>query len=191
MVGKVLLEGAEAHGIGIGGGGSGAPMTGGSDKELGGKVGIVGVFVCMVVESDVVGIERKAFEEDIDPTGTMEIVIFDEVEDGVGREGEVGHVIEETEKRAGFGSFMDEDGTVLEEVGTGSGNVEKVGEANARVAGGEEIAITGFLGEGEGTLFVGAGRGVDAVADKDFDHGIKEGEAFFRLGSGALFLLGA
>lgn len=103
----------------------------------------------------------------------MEIIIFDEVDDGFGMEREAEDMIEEAEESAGFGSFGDfDEGCVTEKVrGTGAlGSVEEPGEVGARgIGGGKEIGMTLFSAKAGGALFVLADVGKDAVANEDFD----------------------
>lgn len=63
----------------------------------------------MIVERDIVSISGKAFKKNVNPTRTMEIIVFKEIDEGIGMQVEVRYMIEQQEERLGFGARLDFD----------------------------------------------------------------------------------
>lgn len=113
----------------------------------------------MVVECDVVGARNfKAFEKDVDPEGSVEIIVFEEVEDRFGMEREGGDVVEKAEESAGFSTFVANDCRLFEKMAFAR-SIEEVGDVgSAEIDRIQEVLMAEFAGKVGESLLVGADR---------------------------------
>ncbi len=129
------------------------------------------ILIAMVIEGHVIGIEAEPFKQNIDPTGPMEIVIFEKIDESLWVERELFHIVEHTEKGARFSPLSDFDRLPLNKVISCFGCVEKESETDARVDRREEISMAPFSAKTFGAFFMRACRRIIAMADKDLDDG--------------------
>lgn len=116
-------------------------MAGWGDENFRFEFRISGVFVAVIVERHIIGIGRKSLKKDIYPARTMDVVVFEKIDEGIGVEIKLFNVFEHSEKRTRFGPLFDLDGFVLNEMIPNFDHIEKIGNADAGVCGLEKIAM--------------------------------------------------
>src|SRR5690242_11677121 len=140
-------------------------MSGGSQKNSRCELGIIDIFIPMVVERNVVSIEGESLKQHIDPAGTVEIIIFEEIDDRIGMQIELLYMFEHAEKRTRLSPLFDFYGLVFDEVVPFSCGIEEKCEIHSRVDRSEKIAVARLTTKPIGPLFVSADGRKVAMTD--------------------------
>ena len=72
-------------------------MARGGNEDARLQVGIKKVFILVIVERHIIG-DLDPFEKNVEPSGAMEIVVFNKIENGVRVKIKSGHMVEKTEE---------------------------------------------------------------------------------------------